>query len=168
VRFGVTSSGRVWGLPAYHRMVGMFITTLPRRVPVPADRTVLALMRGIQADAARSQEAEQIALVDLERDAGGRLFDSIVVVDNFPQDAGQHALGALLRRGHPFATDHLDLGMTEFPLRLEVIPMNGLHVALCHHRDQYGGEDAELLVGRWLDLLTAIAKRPEATIGELL
>jgi hypothetical protein len=148
-------------------MVGMFITTLPRRVPVTAGDTALALMRRIQADGARSQEAERVSLLDLERQHGGPLFDSIVVVDNFPQDAAQHTLGAVLRRGHPFGDAHLDLGMTEFPLRLEVIPMNGLHVALCHHRDQYGDLDAEGLLAQWLETLSTIAARPTATVGEL-
>ncbi|MBV1850751.1 non-ribosomal peptide synthetase/type I polyketide synthase [Catellatospora tritici] len=158
VVFGVTTSGRRAELPGYDRMVGLFINTLPQRAVLGPDTTGLDLMRRIQADAAAAREAEHAALVDLERRHGGRLFGSIVVVDNFPQHAGQHELAALLRRGHPFAGEHFDLGMTEFPLRLEVIPVDGLHVALGHHRDEYGDADADALLSDWLTTLHRLAK----------
>jgi hypothetical protein len=108
-----------------------------------------------------------VSLHELELRQGRRLCDSVVVVDNFPQDAAQHQLAALLRAGHPFGQDHDDLGMTEFPLRLEVVPVAGLHAAFCHHREEYGDVDAAGLLADWAHVLAATAADPQRPVGEL-
>ncbi len=171
VMFGVTSSGRRADLAGYERMVGLFITTLPQRVSIDARASVAELVRAIQTDSARTRRYEEVALADLERahsPDGGPLFDTVVVVDNFPQDTAQHRLGALLQTGHPFAGEHFDLGMTEFALRLEVIPIDGLRFALCHHRERHGDALAQALLAEFAATLRRIARDPQRPVGQLL
>jgi non-ribosomal peptide synthetase component F len=171
VMFGVTSSGRRSDLTGFDRMIGLFINTLPQRVSLDPPAPLAAIAAAIQADAVRARRFEHVALVDLERGlatADPLLFDSVVVVDNFPQDAAQHRLGSLLRAGHPFADVHADLGMTEFPLRLEVIPGDPMVLALCHYTDRYSAAQARALLVEYAELLITICADLDAPAATLL
>ncbi len=88
VLFGSTVSGRPPDLPGATECVGLFANTLPLRVRCPRDVPALDWLQGIQRDLAGLQGQQHAALSQVERLAGlGHgvpLFDSIVVVENFP------------------------------------------------------------------------------------
>ncbi|MGI5152100.1 condensation domain-containing protein [Plantactinospora sp. CA-294935] len=88
VLYGATLSGRPPELPGVTESVGMYVNTLPLRVPAPADAVVLEWLGEVQRRLGELRERQHVALSRIERTVGltygGGLFDSIVVVENFP------------------------------------------------------------------------------------
>ncbi|MFE2149210.1 amino acid adenylation domain-containing protein [Streptomyces lavendulae] len=90
VVFGATVSGRS-GRPGMTGTVGMFINTLPVRVTIPEDTEIVPWMRDHQQRWA-ALPAEHTPLVDVHGwsgvPRGVPLFDTILVVENYPMRAG--------------------------------------------------------------------------------
>ena len=88
VVFGATVSGRPVELVGVEAMVGLFINTLPVRVEVPSQASLLPWLQQLQE---RQVEREQYAYSPLvaiqgwsEVPRGVPLFESIVVFENYP------------------------------------------------------------------------------------
>ena len=92
VLFGATVSGRPAALAGVESIVGLFINTLPLRVQVRAEASVLSLLQAIQQQQAEQAEYAHMPLADIQQCSkvlqGGALFDSIVVFENYPFDSG--------------------------------------------------------------------------------
>jgi Condensation domain/Phosphopantetheine attachment site len=87
VSFGVTLAGRPPELPGATQALGNFITSLPLRVSVPADASVGPWLACLQRDRSELVDLLHTPLSWLSRlgsTAGGALFDSIAVIENFP------------------------------------------------------------------------------------
>jgi amino acid adenylation domain-containing protein len=87
VVFGVTSAGRPADIRGIERAVGVFINTLPVRVQVLDGQSVIDLLRLLQAEQLEARRYDYSALVQIQGWSDvrrGRLFDTIVVVENFP------------------------------------------------------------------------------------
>ncbi|WP_205660481.1 non-ribosomal peptide synthetase [Amycolatopsis antarctica] len=91
VLFGATTSGRPDALPSVEDCVGLFINTMPVRVPVDEQATLAGLLTSLQDSQAASRQFDYVSLADLqswsEFPPGASLFNSIVVFENFPFDA---------------------------------------------------------------------------------
>jgi nonribosomal peptide synthetase protein BlmV len=85
---GATVSGRPPEQPGVTECVGMFVNTLPLRVACPAEAVVVDWLREVGTRLAELNSRQHMALSRVERTAGlghgSGLFDSIVVVENFP------------------------------------------------------------------------------------
>jgi Non-ribosomal peptide synthetase modules and related proteins len=91
VVFGATVAGRPAGLVGVEAMVGLFINTLPVRVEVPSQASLLPWLQQLQG---RQVEREQYAYSPLvaiqgwsEVPRGVPLFESLVVFENYPVEA---------------------------------------------------------------------------------
>lgn len=88
VVFGVTVAGRPASLSGVESMVGLFINTLPLRVRVPANATVLSWLQGLQEQQSTLQRYEYSSLLDIQGwsdvPRGVPLFESIFVFENLP------------------------------------------------------------------------------------
>ena len=87
VVFGQTVSGRPAGLQGSPDIVGMFINTVPCRIGVALGADVRAWLRTIFAEHAEVKQFEELPLAQIGRTTGvrpGALFDSILVVENYP------------------------------------------------------------------------------------
>jgi acyl carrier protein len=85
---GVTVTSRPAELAHVDAMVGCLINTLPVRIRVPPDESVLSWLRAIQARLLELREYEFSSLVDIQGwsqvPRGLPLFESIVVFENIP------------------------------------------------------------------------------------
>ncbi|WP_375462994.1 amino acid adenylation domain-containing protein [uncultured Methylobacterium sp.] len=100
VVFGIAVSGRPADETALHDVLGLFINTLPRIVALPAQEPIGDWLRRIQAEAVALRDHDLAPLVEVQGWAGrsGRaLFDSLLVVENYPMDAvvRERSLGGL-------------------------------------------------------------------------
>src|SRR4029077_11676321 len=100
VVFGITSSGRPADLPGVESIVGLLVTTLPLRVSMAKDETILSWLRSIQDRKVDVLENEHCSLVDIQGwsdlKRGQPLFESIVVFENFPVQASIRELAKKL------------------------------------------------------------------------
>ncbi|MHA7133522.1 condensation domain-containing protein [Oerskovia turbata] len=118
---GSTVAGRPTDLDGADRVIGMFVTTSPVRVPVAAHTTARDLLRDVQARQARLLDAHHVGLPSIARVAGHSLFDTLVVVESYPR--GDQRGGAA--RGRARGVEVTPTGghdATHYPVTVTVLP----------------------------------------------
>ncbi|GCE15727.1 hybrid non-ribosomal peptide synthetase/type I polyketide synthase [Tengunoibacter tsumagoiensis] len=94
VVFGTTVSGRNADLKNILNTVGLFINTLPLRIQGSQQASLLAIVQQANADLLKRMDFEGTPLVNIkdcsELNSRDELFDTIVVIENYPLD--QHLL----------------------------------------------------------------------------
>ncbi|MGW6702998.1 non-ribosomal peptide synthetase, partial [Nocardia sp. NPDC055049] len=129
VVFGTVVSGRPADLAGVGAMVGLFSNTVPVRVSLGAGRPVAEQFGELQQTSFDGQARGYLGLATIERALGfGRLFDSLVVFQNFPK--------AGLLQPDPGGVQVVDVdvdGLTDFPVTVTALP--GAEFALMLHHD---------------------------------
>ncbi|MBD0386348.1 MAG: amino acid adenylation domain-containing protein [Nostoc sp. C3-bin3] len=172
VIFGVTVSGRPVTLAGAESMLGLFINTLPLRVQVSSDTSVLALLKQIQAQQAEISQYEYSPLVQVqgwsEVPRGMSLFDSILVFENYPVDTTKRQINNL-EISNVVADER-----TNYPLTVTVVPSQELSLEIAYDRDVYGGlrqgfDDDVItrMLGHLGNLLTGMVANPEQRLSDL-
>ncbi|MHC2086948.1 amino acid adenylation domain-containing protein [Methylobacterium sp. CM6244] len=120
VAFGITGSGRPPDDGGMHEVLGLFINTVPRCVELGGRRPVSDWLRRLQGEAAALRDHDLASLADIQAWAGRSgqpLFDSLLVVENYPLDAvvRERSLGGL--EFGPVTT----LEATDVPLTLSLL-----------------------------------------------
>ncbi|HLP44822.1 MAG TPA: condensation domain-containing protein, partial [Candidatus Kapabacteria bacterium] len=91
VIFGTTTSGRPGEIPGIVKMVGLFINTIPLRISLNDNVPISALLSGINDSLTGREKYEHTSLVDIREfsqiSSQEELFDSIVIIENYPLDS---------------------------------------------------------------------------------
>ncbi|MCG7597649.1 amino acid adenylation domain-containing protein, partial [Mycobacterium sp. PSTR-4-N] len=91
VVFGSTVSGRDGDLAGVETVVGLLINTIPVAMSWQPDTSLGTALRDMADRQSNVLDAHHIGLTELSRLAGVReLFDTLVVVENFPTISSQH------------------------------------------------------------------------------
>ncbi|MDT8913030.1 non-ribosomal peptide synthase/polyketide synthase [Amycolatopsis sp. PS_44_ISF1] len=161
VVFGTTVSGRPADLPGAESMVGLFINTVPSRVTVDPGQPVAEWLRELQQAQARARRFDFVSLAQLQGLAGGPLFDSILVFENYPFDTeavAAHGIGL---------HDEGDVQPTSYPLGVVVTPGEQLSVSFDYDPALFDAATIDRLAGQLLLALDRIVAAPERPVGEL-
>ncbi|HEY4312211.1 MAG TPA: condensation domain-containing protein [Pirellulales bacterium] len=165
VSFGVAVSGRAPQVSQVETIVGPFANNVPRRVTISHDDAVATVCQRLQQKQIETQPLEHCSLEQIGRAAGrsdGRLFDSLVVFENYP-----------LPPGEAFTFDEITIrnlhGTTtsSYPLTLIAMPGRELVLRLLYDRQLYSDDFAARMLDQVMVLLKSIAARPETTVREL-
>jgi hypothetical protein len=166
VVFGLTVSGRPAELADVETMVGMFINTLPLRVTVDEHSELVPWLRAIQRRQVELRQFEHSALVQVQGwsdvPRGRPLFESIVVVENYPVDA---ALAGRAERLGVEAVRSLD--QTNYPLDLTVVPGEELWLKVGYDARRFDADAIDRLLGHLNTLLEGIAADPDRCLADL-
>ncbi|MER7414397.1 non-ribosomal peptide synthetase [Streptomyces cacaoi] len=99
VVFGATTSGRPGDLPDADGILGLFINTVPVRARLEPDASVTRWLQQLQAEQWESRAHEHLSLTRITAQSGipqgARLFESVLVFENYPVDdelAARHGL----------------------------------------------------------------------------
>ncbi|MCS0604345.1 non-ribosomal peptide synthase/polyketide synthase [Streptomyces sp. LP11] len=165
VVFGTTVSGRPAELAGAESMTGLFITTLPTRVTVPADGTLRDWLRTLQRDQSEDRRHDHLPLNRLkaftELPERAALFDSIVVFENYPVDDD-------LAAAHGLALSGLDgIETTNYPLGLVAYPGTELALRLGYDLELFDAATVRRLAEYLTVLLTEMAADPERAPARL-
>ncbi|HSF43791.1 MAG TPA: non-ribosomal peptide synthase/polyketide synthase [Thermoanaerobaculia bacterium] len=159
VVFGTTASGRAAPLQGIEEMVGLFINTLPLRVPVDDRLPLVPWLKDLQLRQAELIQHEHTPLPRVqtcsELPPGTRLFDSILVFENWPLDNA-------LRQGG-FGLDVAEvraLERTGFPLTLVAVPGHGLSLDLEYDTARIDTIAAVRILAQVAHLLEELAESP--------
>jgi amino acid adenylation domain-containing protein/non-ribosomal peptide synthase protein (TIGR01720 family) len=166
VAFGVTVSGRPADDGGMHAVLGLFINTVPRCIHLPAERPVGTWLRELQDAAATLRDHALAPLVAIQGWAGspGRpLFDSLLVVENYPIDAVVRDRDAGGLRFGPVTT----LEATDAPLTLSVLLDAAPRLTWSHDRARIGTADIDRLAAQMLGTLAALVENAQAPLGSL-
>jgi amino acid adenylation domain-containing protein/non-ribosomal peptide synthase protein (TIGR01720 family) len=163
VVFGTTVSGRAAEVDGVESLVGLLINTLPVRVRWRPDQSLAAALGALQAERSALLDHQHVGLAELQRMAGlGDLFDTIVVLENYPVDGDLTEPGGTLRAGVP---DYVDTG--HYPLALIVMPGEQLELRLKHDAARLDGAAVRDVADRLARLLAAVVADPDAPVARV-
>ncbi|MFJ9691430.1 amino acid adenylation domain-containing protein [Kitasatospora sp. NPDC101183] len=163
VVFGTTVSGRPPQIPGIESMVGLFINTLPVRVTLDPAQTFDGLVDRLQADQAALTPYHHASLTDIQTWVGQRdLFDSSVVVENYPIEAADLRLA-----GGVDITGFDGRDATHYTAALTALPGERLHLRLDHRADVLDRAAAEAVLDRLVRLLAEVAEPNTTPIGRI-
>ncbi|SPE64234.1 Linear gramicidin synthase subunit D [Streptomyces netropsis] len=164
VVLGSVVSGRPPHLPGIESMVGLFINTVPVRVTLDPAETFGALVDRLQSEQAALTPYHHVGLTELQQLAGvGDLFDTCVVVENYPVDTADLALpGEGLR-----ITGFDGRDATHYAAVLTAVPGERLHLRLEYQAGVFDRATAESVLDRVLRLLEQIAGGDTTPVGRL-
>nr|WCB70647.1 NRPS modules 10-13 [Corallococcus coralloides] len=167
VVFGATVSGRPPELAGADEMVGLFINTLPVRVPLERNTRVEDLLSALHTQQVESRGFEYAPLAQVQEWSGvgaEGLFDSIVVYENYPFKAGE---------GGRFGNELLPIvavdgfEQTNYPLTLVAITSETLHLHLKFDPRRVQPPRAERLLAHLARAIEELAVSPSRRVAEL-
>jgi amino acid adenylation domain-containing protein/non-ribosomal peptide synthase protein (TIGR01720 family) len=167
VVFGAVVSGRTPELPGVEDSIGMFVNTIPVRVRLEAGAEDFGTwLRALQAAQAESAAHDYLSLSDIRRCAdalapGDRLFDSVVVFENYPI-----AEGAQGREGIAVSVLRATDAST-VPLTLSCHFDSTLRCELLHDPQMFSPDTAGRILAQLRALLVSVAEDPRRTPLEL-
>lgn len=159
VLFGTPVSGRSAAVPGLEEQVGLFLNTLPVRVALDPTRSLWAQLPAIQERHIALMEHDGLGLSELQAMAGGALFDTLLVVENYP-DSGCDSLDL----GGVRVSGVHNRGYSHYPLALLVLPGRELTLLV---ENRGAVPDAQALAKRVCGLLNALARSPEMPVAAL-
>ncbi|MGW5285223.1 amino acid adenylation domain-containing protein [Streptomyces collinus] len=164
VVFGGTVSGRTAPVAGIESMVGLLINTLPVRFRVRDEETLLDALIRFQDEQAPLMDHQHLGLADIQHAAGlGTLFDTAVVVENYPLDLeGMRDLAGPVRLAAVDGTD-----ATHYTVNLLALPGERLRLHLDHRPDVLDARAARSVAEGLEQLLTALAEEPGTPVGEV-
>lgn len=162
VLFGMTASGRTADVDGVESMVGLLINTVPVRIRVTADDSVLTLLERVQDEQLDLFEHHHLGLAEIQQRMGiGRLFDTTMAFDNYPVgDADRHLGSARLVTAGGFDATH-------YPLTLVCTPGEELRVRLDYRPDLFDRATATRYCDWLLHTLNALLDDPERPVAAL-
>ncbi|MGV0581883.1 condensation domain-containing protein, partial [Mycolicibacterium elephantis] len=156
VVFGAVVSGRPTDLPGAEAMVGLLINTVPVRANVSAATTTADLLSQLQQVRNQTLEHEHLGLSEIHRLTGHRrLFDTVVVYENYPTDTAQ------LAGADGLALTSLDnRDFYHYPLAIQAVPGDELDLRVQYRGDVFDETAVRALVDRYHEVLVAMATSP--------
>jgi amino acid adenylation domain-containing protein/non-ribosomal peptide synthase protein (TIGR01720 family) len=152
VVYGAAFAGRPTDLENAEWIVGPFVNTLPVRVRLEGGRGLLQYLQEVHQLLLSMNEHQFHSIADIQRFSniprGRRLFDSLVVFQNYEIDSEAQTFG-----GRVPITDFVGPIHTNYPLLLLAEPQSGLRLTLIYDSqllsaasvDQWGRDLATLL-----------------------
>jgi len=159
VTFGITVSGRPPELDGVEHMIGLFINTVPLRARVRRDQTLAQLLAAIQESQSALLAHQHVGLGEIQQAAGlGELFDTLLVVENYPID--ENVFGGDLAgvEGHD---------ATHYALSAMLVPGERLHARFDFDPLRFTSAEVESIAARFLRLLAAAPAQADAPVNAL-
>ena len=166
VVFGVAVSGRPPEIPGIESMVGLFINTLPLRVAVTEEASLLPWLKKLQASVVEVRRYEAIPLPEIfawsEITPGVPLFDSVVIFQNLP------FVENLAQRAHRLGIESPRYReKTHYPLAVTAIPGTEMVLKISVDTRCFEIGPCERMLAHLVNLLEAIANGSERRLVEL-
>ncbi|MBU7597298.1 amino acid adenylation domain-containing protein [Streptomyces sp. P38-E01] len=163
VTFGMTLAGRPPEIPGVHTMVGLFLNTVPVRVRLRREESLIALCERVQREQQRLMGHQYMGLAEIQRAAGhGDLFDTLTVLENFPVDPSALTLPGGLTVDGVFSTDG-----AHYPLALMVIPGDSIELRFTYRSDAFEAGEIESISGQLVTLIESFVKDPGVPAGSV-
>ncbi|MGI9586050.1 MAG: condensation domain-containing protein, partial [Acidimicrobiia bacterium] len=165
VLFGTTVAGRSAAAPGIDEAVGLFINTLPLRIPVTPRTELGPWLRDVQRTQIETREFEQSSLSSVQRWSGNHdgipLFDNILVFENYPR----------VERGTRFGEIEIGsrtyLEQSNYPLAVLVIPGDPIHISLVFDTAVFPAEAMESIEDQMRTLIASMIASPDMHLAGL-
>ncbi|HEY6349972.1 MAG TPA: non-ribosomal peptide synthase/polyketide synthase [Candidatus Angelobacter sp.] len=164
--FGLTVSGRSANLAGIEEMIGLFINTLPIRSRVMPEQTLLLWLKELHMCQVDLSQYEHTPLPQVQKwsdiPAGRRLFDSILVFENFPLDE------SLLQENHGLIVEDVEaIETTNYPLTVTAVPQSDLRLLISYDRRHFDHASVTRMLGHLQSILVSMAEAPHQLIRDV-
>ncbi|HYC87908.1 MAG TPA: amino acid adenylation domain-containing protein, partial [Thermoanaerobaculia bacterium] len=159
VLLGVTTSGRPADLPGVESIVGLFLNTLPLRVPLDPARPAAAHLTAIHRRLQSVIEHGHLPLSEIQRAAGVPsgvpLFHSFLAFENYPGSDALRGTDSI------FAPEHSEyLSRTNYPLAVIAHPGEEIVVRVIADADCFSATKTRLMAEHIAGTAAWIAEHP--------
>ncbi|HTI15983.1 MAG TPA: non-ribosomal peptide synthase/polyketide synthase [Dictyobacter sp.] len=166
VIFGGVVAGRPPQVAGIERMLGLFINTLPVRIGIKTDWTVREWLQDIQAQQIDQQHYATTPLTIIKRcsEIAGTasLFDSVLVVENYPVEAG------LRDTQHGLQVEDVQIyEQTNYPLTIIATNDVQLRLRADYDETQLGTATVQLLLQHLQTALAQLVQHPERLVQSI-
>ncbi|WYL99225.1 MAG: amino acid adenylation domain-containing protein [Gloeotrichia echinulata CP02] len=166
VVFGATVSGRPPTLEKVDSMVGLLINTLPIRLQVSGTTELLPWLKQLQAQAFEQEQYAYFSLAEIQQmsdiPTGMSLFESILVLENYPLDSAENATRKTLEFSHFRCIER-----TNYPLTVVVNPESQLSGRMIYDSSRFEKQTIARMIGHFQTLLSGIAANLQQYISQL-
>lgn len=166
VVFGANTSGRPVNLTGVESGVGLFVNSLPVRVQVNGNDSLIPWVKKLQTKQAEARHYEYSPLVQVqgwsELPKGVPLFNSLIAFENYPVDA------ALRQRNKSLEiADFSVVNRTNYPLSVLVVPDEKLLLKIICDRRYFDDATITRMLGHLQTLLEGMAANPEQQLKDI-
>jgi non-ribosomal peptide synthetase component F len=166
VSFGASFAGRPDDVPGIEAMVGLCVNNLPVRVRVDDRQPIGEWLRRLHDRFGELTEYQTTPLTDIQASsdipAWTRLFDSLLVVQNYVVDANIASIGAVALR--PVRCP----STTNYPATIVVRPDNQLEIKVLRHGQRFGEASAIVAADDLVTVLENLGSDQNAAVSTLL
>ncbi|MEA5505983.1 amino acid adenylation domain-containing protein [Halotia wernerae UHCC 0503] len=164
--FGATSSGRPPELPGVESIAGLFLNTLPLRVEVLPEASLLNWFKQLQTEQIETRQYEYSALSQIQRWSeilpGLPLFESIVVFNNFPLDQARWKLGESIG-----SSNYRSFEKTNYPLTFTVVPGSQIKLDIGYDTRRFSAATVARFLEHIQSWLENIVTNPQGRLLDL-
>jgi amino acid adenylation domain-containing protein len=166
VVFGATVAGRPTDLVGVESMIGLFLNTLPVRVQVDPQASLLTWLQGLQSQQVEARQYEYSPLVQVQGwsdvPRGLPLFESLLVFENYP------ARTALLKRRGSLEMLHVRvMSSPHYPLTIVVLPDSEMGLRIKYQGHRFEAETITRMLGHLRTLLAGMVANPSQRLADL-
>ncbi|HEX2926638.1 MAG TPA: amino acid adenylation domain-containing protein [Ruminiclostridium sp.] len=167
VLFGLTVSGRTPEINGVEDIVGLFINTIPVRVKTEPKAKIIDLLKKTERELRECQEYESTSLAEIKPlckvDLSNRenLFDSIVVIENYPLDIHVTEDSPInIRLDHIFE-------MTNFDITVVISVFDNIGLRIIYDTNIFNTATIKRLVKQYSFMLEQIVETPEQSADQI-
>ncbi len=162
---GVVVSGRPPELPGVEAMIGLFINTLPVRVAVSSDQPVVTWLQRLQTHHLEMTRYQYVSSLQLQQwseiPSGTRLFDTVVVFENFPTAVKRDA-----ESSSP-SEEPVSSGHTDVPITLVVIPGKSIRMKLLYDHRRFEAREIEQVARHLTQIIRKLAASEHTLLRDI-
>lgn len=166
VVFGTIVSGRPAELPGVESMLGLFINTIPVRVRLDPNESLVDLLHRIQDEQFRLLDYQHVGLAELQREVGlDVLFDTITVFQSYPSNIAEMT--------RPLTGTGVSLtgierhGSTHYPICFIAEPGASLQITLEYQPDLFDSASVYVLADRVVQVLERMVADPRVRVSDV-
>ncbi|MFC2146112.1 amino acid adenylation domain-containing protein, partial [Acidobacteriota bacterium] len=163
VLFGSTVSGRSAKLKGIEDMVGLFINTLPLRVKHNPHETVTDMLNQVNHTLKAREEYESTSLADINQysqlDNRGELFDSLVVLENYPLDR------RLMQKDSELSVVSYSMDeVNNYDLTVGIVVFDDIDMDFVYNTEYFEPGMIKKMAGHFSRILEDIIKNPDKKV----
>ena len=166
VVFGATVSGRPPQLEGVESMIGCFINTLPVRVRVSPEESLLSWLKRLQEQQVETRQYEFSPLVQIQQwsdvPRGLPLFESILAFEKFPSDPSSAKAKPSLEKSGGSVIER-----NNYPIALVVSPGSELYFRVVYDSSLFDAETISRTLEHLRGLLEKISEGLEQNLSAL-
>lgn len=165
VVFGTTVSGRSPEIPGIESIVGLLINTIPLRFKSNAGQPISELLEIADSELRKRSEYECTPLTDIktvvELDRTENLFDSIVVIENYPMEL-------ILENSKKFSMKFNSIfEMTNYKLTLVISIFDTIELRFVYDANVFNLETIERMSRHYENIIKCILLNPDIKIPQI-